>query len=266
MIIAETVLTLSWVMLFEIVREHMHQPRQDRQNLGLQLRRCLHCHGWCYSKSFANVAMIHSTTSKIYDYSWGGAYIVMDNATWNRLQKYAWPTLAPSTNIMIIIIAEKVLTLPWTTLFEIVCNYAVPTPGPYKSMIIAETELTLSWTMLFEIVCKCKHDPLQDHRNLWLWLRRCLHCHGWRYLKSFAKVCMMHSTTIKIHGYSWDGADIVMDDAICHRLQTYAWPTARPSRAMIIAETVLTLSWVMLFKVVCERTHPQLHDHDNLWL
>ena len=27
MIIAETVLALSWVMLFDIVREHTHQPR-----------------------------------------------------------------------------------------------------------------------------------------------------------------------------------------------------------------------------------------------
>ena len=68
--------------------------------------------------------------------------------------------------IIIIIIAEKALALPWTALFDIVCNYAVPTPGPSKYMIMAEMVLTLSWTMLFEIVCKCKHDPLQDHRNL----------------------------------------------------------------------------------------------------
>ena len=72
----------------------------------------------------------------------------------------------PGTSTFMIIIAEKVLTLTWTTLFEIVSNYAVSAPGPSKFGIIAETVLTLSWTMLFEIVCKCKHDPLQDHRNL----------------------------------------------------------------------------------------------------
>ena len=43
-----------------------------------------------------------------------------------------------------------------------------------------------------------------------------------------------------------------MDNAICHRLQTYTWPTARPSKAMIIAETALSLSWVMLLKIICE--------------
>ena len=108
----------------------------------------------------------------------------------------------PGTSTFMIIIAEKVLTLTWTTLFEIVSNYAVSTPGPSKFVTIAETMLTLSWTMLFEIVCKCKHNPLQDHRALLLKLGRCVACHGWRYLKSFAKVCMMHARTIKIHGYS----------------------------------------------------------------
>ena len=70
------------------------------------------------------------------------------------------------TSTFVITIAEKVLTLTWTTLFEIVSNYAVSSPGPSEFVIIAETVLTLSWTMLSEIVCKCKHNPLQDHRNL----------------------------------------------------------------------------------------------------
>ena len=72
----------------------------------------------------------------------------------------------PGTSTFMIIIAGKELTLTWTTLFEIVSNYAVPTPGSSTFVIVAETVLTVSWTMLFEIVCKCKHNPLQDHRNL----------------------------------------------------------------------------------------------------
>ena len=65
----------------------------------------------------------------------------------------------PGTSTFMIIIAEKVLTLTWTTLFEIVSNYAVSSPGPSEFVIIAET-------MLFEIDCKCKHNPFQDHCNL----------------------------------------------------------------------------------------------------
>jgi len=64
------------------------------------------------------------------------------------------------------IIAEMVLILSWTMLFEIVSKSTHdPIPEP-KSMIVAETVLTLSWTMLFEIVCKSTHGPLQDHQNL----------------------------------------------------------------------------------------------------
>jgi hypothetical protein len=33
-------------------------------------------------------------------------------------------------------------------------------------MIIAETVLALSWTMLFEIIFKRTRDPLQDHQNV----------------------------------------------------------------------------------------------------
>ena len=56
---------------------------------------------------------------------------------------------------------------------------------------------------------------------------------------------MTHSSTIRFYDYSWDGPYIVMDDAIGIRLQTYAWPTPGPSKSMIVAETVLTLSWAM---------------------
>jgi hypothetical protein len=164
-IIAEVVLTLSWVVLFETV---------------------------------AKVCMTHSRIIQIYNYSWDGADIVTDDAIWNCLQKYTWPTPAPSKCMLT---AETVLTLSWTMLFKIVCKsmqgpfqdhlnlwlwlkqclivmddaiwnrlqkYACPTPGPSKSVIIAEMVLALSWVMLFEIGCKCLHNELQDHQNLWL--------------------------------------------------------------------------------------------------
>jgi hypothetical protein len=77
--------------------------------------------------------MTHFRTIDIYDYSWDGAYIVMDAAIWNRLQAYA-----------------------------------LPTPAQSNSMITAEKVLTFSWTMLFEIACKRTHYPPQNDANLWL--------------------------------------------------------------------------------------------------
>jgi len=47
----------------------------------------------------------------------------------------------PGISTFMIIIAEEMLTLTWTTLFEIVSNYAVSTRGPSKFVIIAETVL-----------------------------------------------------------------------------------------------------------------------------
>jgi hypothetical protein len=91
----------------------------------------------------------------------------------------------------------------------------------------AEDMLTLSWTMLFEIACKSTH---------------------------------VHSRTIKIYDYSWDGACIIMDDTIRNRLQKYAWPTPGPSGSMIIAQTMLTLSWTMLFEIVCRSTRGPVQD------
>ena len=158
-------------------------------------------------KPFANVRMSHSRIIKTYDYSWDGAYIAMDDAIWNRLQ-----------------------------------TYARRTPIPSKSRIIAGTMLTLSCTMLFAIVCKRTRNPLQDHQNLWLWLRCCLHCHWRCNVKSFAKVRMTRPGTIKIYDCGWDGAYIVMDNAIWNRLQTYALPNPEPSQSTIIADTVLKLS------------------------
>ena len=120
--------------------------------------------------------MIHFRIIKTYDYSWDGAYIAMDDAIWNRLQTYA----------------RRI-------------------PVPSKSRIIAETVLALSCTMLFEIVCKCTHNPLQER------LRGCLHCHGRCNIKSFAEVRMTHPGPTKIYDCSRDGAYIVMDDAFWNR-------------------------------------------------
>ena len=71
-----------------------------------------------------------------------------------------------------------------------------------------------------------------------------------KYLESFANMNITHSRTIKTHDYSWDGAYIVMADAIWNRLQMHALPTPGPSKSMITAGMVLTLSWTMLFEIV----------------
>ena len=139
-------------------------------------------------------------------------------------------------------------------------------PGPLTFMIRAGMELTVSWTRLFEIVCNRWNDPLQDHRNIWLCRRRCLHDQIRRYFKLFAKVRMSHSRTIKIYDCSWGGAWILMDDTIWNRLQQYAWPTPGPSESMTIAETVLSLSWTMLFEIVCKTRHGQLQNNQNVGL
>ena len=167
MIVAKTVLTLSWTMLS------------------------------------------HSRIIRTCDYSWDGAYIVMDDALWNRLQTYACCTpITPKSRT----VAETILTLSCIMLFAIVCKR---TRNPFQDhnkfeiMIMTEMLLTLSWAMQCQIFPKSTHDPPWHHQNLWLWLRQCL---------------------------------IVMDDAIWNRLQTYALPTPEPSQSMIIADTVLKLS------------------------
>jgi len=158
----------------------------------------LTCQGRCSLKLFVKVHVTYSRTIKIYDYSRDGAWIVIGDAIWNRLQKYAWPT-----------------------------------PGPSTYMNIAETVLTLSWTMLFEIVCKIRMD---------------------------------HCRTNQTYDYSWDGAYIVLGDAIWNRTRTHVSTTPGPSKSGITAEAVLTLSWMMLFEIVCKRSHDPLHDQQKLWL
>ena len=65
------------------------------------------------------------------------------------------------------IIAEMVLKLSWTMLFETFSKSTHdPLPEPSKSLMVVETVLKLSWTMLFEIGCKSTHGPLQDHQTI----------------------------------------------------------------------------------------------------
>ena len=147
-----------------------------------------------------------------------GAYTVMDDAIWNRLQTYALPLPGQSKSR---IRAKILLTLTRTMpLFEIVCKCTYdPTPGPSQFMIIAEMVLILSWTMLFEIVSKSMHDPLPEPKS---------------------------------YDCSWDRPYIVMNDAIRNRLQRYAWPTPGASAPVSIAKTMLTLSWTMVMKSIAK--------------
>ena len=63
-----------------------------------------------------------------------------------------------------------------------------------------------NWTNAFMQANKC----VTGHRISWFHATycvcRCWHCHGRCYLKSFVKVCMTHSNTIKTYDCSWDGA------------------------------------------------------------
>ena len=105
------------------------------------------------------------------------------------LKSIANVRMTHSRTIESMIIAETVLALSAPMLFEIAGKYAWSTPGPYESMVIAGQRL---------------------------------HCHRWCYLESLAKP---RCRTIPICDYSWDGAHIMMGDAIGNRLQTYALRT-----------------------------------------
>ena len=169
-------------------------------------------------ESFANVHITYSRTIEIYDCSWDGAFTVMDDAIWNRLQMCALPLPGPPKSR---IRAKILLTLSRTMLlFEIIYKRTYdPTPGPSQFMIIAEMVLMLSWTMLFEIVSKSMHDPLPEPKS---------------------------------YDRSWDRPYIVMNDAIRNRLQRYAWPTPGASAPVSIAKTMLTLSWTMVMKSIAK--------------
>jgi hypothetical protein len=72
---------------------------------------------------------------------------------------------------------------------------------------------------------------------------------------------------MQIYDYSWAVLIyILMDATIQNRLQKHAWPTPGPSKSMILAETMLKLSWTILFEIVRECTQDTLQDDENLWL
>ena len=298
MIIAVMVLALPWTVLFSVVCNSKHDALQDHQNLWLWLAQSLHSNGGCYWKSFAKVSMTHAGTIKIYNYSWDGAYIVMNDAIFNRLQKYEGPIPGLSNSM---IIAEAVLKLSWTMPFEIVCKsmhdplqdhtnrrlqlrWCSHCHGRYCLESFAKAAITHSRTMEIwdcsrdgvhivctmllkvEIVCDTWHEPLQDPWHSWLELGWSLLCHGRGYLKSFAIVGMIHCRTIEIYDYAGGGVYMIRYDAILNCLQKYAWATPEPSKSMIVAEAVLEFSWTILSEIVCSSTHDPLQGHQNLWL
>ena len=132
--------------------------------------------------------ILNSRTMEIYDYTWDGAYVVMDDGCYLKL--FAKVRMAHSGSI-------KIYAYSWDSAYIVMDDaiwnrlqkYAGPTPRPSKFLIMAETVPN---------------------------------CHGRCYLKSFAKVRVPHSRTFKICDHSWDGAHIVMDDAIWNRLQMFA--------------------------------------------
>ena len=97
-------------------------------------------------------------------------------------------------------------------------------------------------------VCKCTRDQLQD-RFFMITAEIVLIIFVMDDVIWFfgENVCMTQSRTIKFYDYSWDGAYIVMGDAIWNRLQLCALPIPGQSESMVIAEMVPTLSWTMLF-------------------
>ena len=67
------------------------------------------------------------------------------------------------------------------------------------------------------------------------------------YSKSFVKVRLIHSKTIKKCYFSWDGPYIFMRWVTRSRLWKYAWPFPKPLKMFVLAETVLTFVWDELY-------------------
>ena len=140
MITAETVLAWSWTMLYEIVWESTHDSLQDHWNLWLLLR-------W---------TMVDAGT-------------LAPKCPHNPRSTPAQPHWEVSCRIGNFgVLHQPFFRTPWRT-------GSTAGRGGTTWRTGAEEVLTLSWTMLFETVCKSTHDRLQNHQNLWLWLRPCLH-------------------------------------------------------------------------------------------
>ena len=134
-----------------------------------------------------------------HNYSWDCAYVVMDGAISNRLQKYVWPPAAPLKSV---VTADAVFTLSLTMLFEIAHEKKYMAHSRTIDIYDHRWVCTTSWITLAEIACKSRHDPLQDHR---------------------------------LHDYSWDGAYVVVDNVIWNRSRKYAWPSPGPLESLITA-------------------------------
>ena len=133
-----------------------------------------------------------------------------------------------------------VLKLSWTMLFETV----------WKVCMKAETVLALwlmddaTWQPFVSVRVtnsRTNFFMITAEIVLIIFVMDDVICFFWE------NVCMTHSRTIKFYDYSWDGAYIVMGDAIWNRLQLCALPIPGQSESMVIAEMVPTLSWTMLF-------------------
>jgi hypothetical protein len=151
---------------------------------------------------------------------------------WNRLRKYAWPSPGP---LKFLITATPENGGYWPP------GSQMPAQPPHNPRTTPRTTPLGGRGGESGILCQfffrtpgVLAAPLDEAAPLEkLGPKRRLHCHGRCYLKC---------------------------------VQKYAWPTPEPWKSMAIAETVLTLSWMLLFEIVCKSMHDPVQDHQNLWL
>ena len=129
-------------------------------------------------------------------------------------------------------------------------------------MIIAEMVLTLSWTMLFEIVCENMNNPLKDHSNLELLLRRRMADIGPLAPKRPHNARTTPRTTPLGRRVGESGVLRQPFFRTPWRIGSTAGRGSTTGRAG--AEEAITPSWTMLFEIVCKSTHDPLQDHRNL--
>ena len=230
MITANTVFTLSWTMLFEVLREKEHIAHSRTIDI--------YDHGLVCTMSWITRAEIACKSThdpvqdhRIHDYSWDGACMVVDDALWNRLRKYARLSPGPLESVITAALDDGRCGDPGTEM------PAQPTLNPRTTPLGGELqnrEFRSFAPTLFQ-------DPLEYWQHRWT---------GQHHLKNRGR----------------RGAYIVMDAAIWNRLQKYVWPTPEPSKSMTMAEAMLELSWTTLFEIVCKSTHDPFQDHRNLWL
>ena len=153
--------------------------------------------------------MTYTRTLETYDYSEDGAYIVMDGVIWNRLQVYAWPAPGQPKSM------RPCLHCHGQCCLELFANVHINHSRTIKTY-------DYSWDSAYIVMDDAIWTRLQT--TTWLTskpatfmviaqtvLRR-------HHIKSFATVPRMHPRSIKFYAYGWDGASIVMEDAIGIRL------------------------------------------------